>query len=62
MPYKTVGNKVMHFKNGKWSVKQTCSSPANAKKAMSLLEGIEHGNLKPTGKKAKKKVKKAKKK
>jgi len=43
MPYKVVGNKVMHFKNGKWSVKQTCKSPANAKKAMNLLRGVEHG-------------------
>lgn len=43
MPYKVVGNKVMHQKGGKWSVKQTCTSPANAKSAMRLLQGIEHG-------------------
>ena len=43
MPYKVVGNKVMHQKGGKWKVKQTCGSPAKAKAAMRLLYGIEHG-------------------
>jgi len=43
MPYKVVGNKVMHYKNGKWSVKQTASSHENAIKAVKLLHGIEHG-------------------
>ena len=37
MPYKRVGNKVMHEKSGKWSLKQTCSSAENAKKAIRLL-------------------------
>ena len=60
MPYKVMGKKVMHFKNGKWSVKQTCSSPANAKKAVNFLRGLEHGMVpkKKAKKKAKKKVKK----
>jgi len=53
MPYKKSGRRVLHKKSGKWTVKQTCSSPAAAKKAINLLRGIEHG-LKPTGKKAKK--------
>jgi hypothetical protein len=43
MPYKLNGNKVMHKKGGKWSVKQTCSSPEAAKKAMRLLNAVEHG-------------------
>lgn len=46
MPYKIEGNKVMHFKNGKWSVKQTCSSAKNAKAAVRLLYGVE-GGMKP---------------
>uniref|UniRef100_A0A6M3IF68 Uncharacterized protein n=1 Tax=viral metagenome TaxID=1070528 RepID=A0A6M3IF68_9ZZZZ len=52
MPYKREGNKVMHYKNGKWSVKQTCSSAAAAEAAIRLLQGVEHG-WKPTGKKTK---------
>jgi len=55
IPYKTIGSKIYHFKNGKWSVKQTCSSPANAKKAMNFLRGLEHGMV--PKKKAKKKLK-----
>ena len=47
MPYKVSGNKVLHYKGGRWKTKQTCSSPANAKKAISLLQGIEHGTLAP---------------
>jgi hypothetical protein len=54
MPYKVKGSAVYHLKNGKWSKKQQCSSHANAVKAMSLLEGVEHG-WKPTGKPSKKK-------
>jgi len=46
MPYKIIGNKVMHKKGGKWTVKQTCKSHANAVKAVRLLQGIEHG-MKP---------------
>ena len=43
MPYKIVGNTIMHKKNGKWSKKQKASSKSNAKSAMRLLQGIEHG-------------------
>ena len=38
MPYKIVGKKLMHKKGGKWSVKQNCSSHANAVKALGLLK------------------------
>lgn len=48
MPYKIEGNKVLHKKNGKWSVKQTCKDPEAAEKAVNLLQGVEHG-WKPTG-------------
>lgn len=51
MPYKVQGNRVLHFKGGKWKVKQTCRSNAAAKSALRLLQGVEHG-WKPTGKKA----------
>ena len=53
MPYKVAGNKVLHYKGGKWKVKQVCKSSANARAAMNLLQGVEHG-WKPTGKKARK--------
>lgn len=43
MPYKVEGKKLLHFKNGHWSVKQTAKSHDNAIKAMHLLEGVEHG-------------------
>jgi len=36
----------MHFKNGKWSVKQVAKSHENAMKAMALLQGLEHGTIK----------------
>ncbi len=52
MPYKIEGNKVLHQVGGKWKVKQTCSSHANAMAAIRLLQGVEHG-WKPTGKKDK---------
>jgi len=52
VPYKIEGNVVYHKKGGKWSVKQRCSSSANAKKALKLLYGVERG-WKPTGKVAK---------
>jgi hypothetical protein len=55
MPYKVSGNKVMHKKGLKWSVKQTCRSHAAAVDAMQLLQGIEHG-WHPTGKGARKQV------
>ena len=43
MPYRVEGKNLMHKKGGKWSVKQHCSSPTNAKKAMRLLQMKEHG-------------------
>lgn len=49
MPYKVEGNNLMHFKNGKWSVKQRATSHENAVKAMRLLEGLEHGTIKRVG-------------
>lgn len=52
MPYKVVGKSVMHYKGGKWSVKQRCSSVSNAKSALRLLQGVEHGWT-PTGSKRK---------
>ncbi|MDD5065236.1 MAG: hypothetical protein PHQ35_10830 [Phycisphaerae bacterium] len=36
----------MHKIDGKWSVKQTCSSHENAVKALGLLEGLESGSIK----------------
>jgi hypothetical protein len=50
VPYKTVGNKVYHFKNGRWSVKQVTGSKGNAKKALRLLNAVEYGGWKPTKK------------
>ncbi len=47
MPYKLEGNTIMHKKGGKWSKKQTATSKANAKSALRLLYGVEHG-WKPT--------------
>jgi Zn/Cd-binding protein ZinT len=43
MPYRRSGSKVLHKKGGKWTVKQTCSSPAAAERAIRLLRGIDHG-------------------
>lgn len=42
MPYKVQGKNLLHKKNGKWSVKQHCTSHANAIKAMHLLQAKEH--------------------
>ena len=35
MPYKREGSNVLHEKGGKWSIKQHCTNPANAKAARS---------------------------
>jgi len=48
MPYRRSGTKVLHKKGGKWKVKQTCRSEAAAKRAMSLLRGLESGSIKPS--------------
>ena len=54
MPYKRKGKVIYHKKGNHWTVKQTASSIENAKKALRLLQGVEHG-WKPTGKKKRKK-------
>jgi len=51
MPYKIVGRTIYHKKGGKWSIKQKAKSVANAKAAMRLLHGIEHG-MKPRKRKS----------
>lgn len=43
MPYKIKGKEVWHFKNNKWSLKQTAKSHDNAVKTVHLLQGMEHG-------------------
>ena len=43
MPYKIKGKQVLHFKAGKWSVKQTATTHAKAIATIKLLQGIEHG-------------------
>ena len=64
MPYKIKGSVIYHKKAGKWKIKQRCSSVANAKKALRLLQGLESGSIKPSevgkGKFAKKKTNKKK--
>jgi len=42
MPYRRKGKVIEHYKNGKWSVKQRCKSVEAAKKALRLLQAIEH--------------------
>lgn len=49
MPYKLVGNKIMHKKDGKWSIKQKCSSRENAIKALRLLYAIENETINKRG-------------
>jgi hypothetical protein len=41
MPYKIQGTRVLHFKHGKWSVKQTCESASKARAAVRLLYAKE---------------------
>lgn len=42
MPYRIInGTDIQHKVNNRWVLKQKCSSPANAKKAMRLLYAIE---------------------
>ena len=48
MPYKRIGKVIYHLKGGKRSVKQKCESVANAKGALRLLNGLEHGTIKPS--------------
>jgi hypothetical protein len=37
------GKVIYHKKNGKWEVKQVAKSVSNAKAALRLLHGVEHG-------------------
>lgn len=53
MPTRVRGKNVEHYKNGKWSVKQHCSSHENAVKAKRAIDASEHG-WKPTKKSRKK--------
>ena len=46
MPYKVEGKNLMHYKGGRWKVKQHCTSHENAIKAMKLLRGLERGTIK----------------
>jgi len=43
MPYKRSGRVIYTKSSGEWRVKQRCTSPSNAIKAMRLLQMIEHG-------------------
>lgn len=54
MPYKVIGRKVYHLKDGKWSVKQTAKSHANAVAAMRFLYGLEDDKNKRPGRTARK--------
>lgn len=42
MPYKRVGKNILHKKDG-WKVKQKGKTIRSTKRAMRLLQGIEHG-------------------
>ena len=53
MPYIRKGRKIYKKVGGKLKLKQIAKSVENAKSALRLLRGIEHG-FKPTGKKRKK--------
>lgn len=46
MPYKIIGDVIYSKASGHWKKKQTCSSYPNAKKALKLLQGLEHGTIK----------------
>ena len=57
MPYKREGKVIYSKSGGQWHKKQECKSVENAKDAMKLLQGLEHGSIKPSevGKPKKKK-------
>lgn len=46
MPYKLIKKTIYTKSSGKWRKKQTCTSITNAKKALGLLRGLEHGTVK----------------
>ena len=58
MPYKRKGKVIYTKATGRWRKKQTCHSISNAKKALKLLEGLEHGSIQPKQLKKRKKRKK----
>ena len=41
MPYKRIGNRIYHFKNNRWSVKQVATSVKNAKITLRILKELE---------------------
>jgi hypothetical protein len=43
MPYKVIGKRVYHLKGGRWGLKQTAKSHANAIRTVRLLYGLKHG-------------------
>ena len=43
MPYKLIGKTIYSKASGKWRKKQTAKSRVSAKRAMRLLQGLEHG-------------------
>jgi len=52
MPYKRVKKTIFSKATGRWKKKQTCKSVSNAKRALKLLDGLEHG-MKPRRKRKK---------
>jgi hypothetical protein len=42
MPYEGRGRVIFHWTGSKWEVKQTAKNITNAKKAMKLLNMLEH--------------------
>ena len=47
MPYKRIGRTIYTKATGRWKKKQTAKNIPNAKKALKLLEGLEHGSIQP---------------
>jgi len=43
MPYKRIRKNIYTKRTGRWTIKQRCRNINNAKKALRLLRGIEHG-------------------
>jgi len=41
MPYKRIGNRIYHFKNNRWKVKQVCTTVPKAKTALRILKELE---------------------
>jgi len=60
MPYRRIGNMIYTKSSGHWRLKQACRDVENAKKAMRLLQGLEHGSINPNNIRRKKKRRKRK--